>query len=162
MFQKDEKLINELIAKKLEEMNKDVDTDVDLVYEAMEHLWKTMSFNSNETISRFLDFLRFCMGNNSLTSSTNVAADTFSHTEKQQKQTQNLMPESSVLAFGATLSLEQSVSTDDSNLPSHTLLLPSYSTIHALDPSPSTQSSVEMVLSQHENYIYEESSESNA
>ena len=56
------------------------------------------------------------------------------------------------------MTLQQAVSTEVSNLQSDTPVLPSYTPIQTevLDLSPSTQSSVEMVLSQHENYIYNE------
>ena len=42
------------------EINKDVDTDVDLVYEALEQLQKIMAFQNNGITSRLVDFFRFC------------------------------------------------------------------------------------------------------
>ena len=69
-------MIDELIADKLKVIDKSVDTDVDLVYEAMDHVRKIMSFENNGTTSRLLDFLKIC-------ASSNVAADPLGPTEKQ-------------------------------------------------------------------------------
>ena len=58
----DEKLIDQFIADKVSEITKDVDTDVDLAYEALEQFWKIMALGNNGTTSRMVDFFRFCAG----------------------------------------------------------------------------------------------------
>ena len=59
-FQEDEKLIDEFIIDKMVEINKDVNTEVDLVVEALGKLRNIMSFENNGTASILQDFLRFC------------------------------------------------------------------------------------------------------
>ena len=44
------------------EINKEADTDVDLVYEALEQLRKIMAFDNNGTTSRLVEYFKFCAG----------------------------------------------------------------------------------------------------
>ena len=55
----DEKLIEEFISDK-QALIEDVNTGVDLVYEALKQLWKLMAFENNGTTSRMEEFFRFC------------------------------------------------------------------------------------------------------
>ena len=62
LFQKDLKLIEEFITDKVAEIELKVNTDVDLVLEVLEQLWKLMEFEKNGTSSKVVDFLKFCSG----------------------------------------------------------------------------------------------------
>ena len=94
-FQMDEKLIDQFIADKVEEITKDVDTDVDLAYKALEQLWKIMAFNNNGTTSRLLDFFKFCASVEP--SASNKAYVSLSPTEIQHEESGSILSESTLL-----------------------------------------------------------------
>ena len=50
------------IASDIQTTIQNVNTEMDLVYEALEQPWKSMAFENNGTISRLMDFLWFCKG----------------------------------------------------------------------------------------------------
>ena len=58
------------------EISKDVNTDVDLVYEALEQLRKIMTFDNNGTSSTLVEFFRFCAGFSTSTSPISSATIT--------------------------------------------------------------------------------------
>ena len=72
-------MIDEFITDKLVEINKDVNTQVDLVFKALEKLREVMSFENNGTTSRLVEFFRFCEGVN-----TSVGSSTASTLEPSQ------------------------------------------------------------------------------
>ena len=57
----DEELVEEFITEKQSQIE-NVNTDVDMVHEALEQLWKIMSLENNGTTSRLVGFFRFCAG----------------------------------------------------------------------------------------------------
>ena len=60
----DERLIEEFTADK-RALIEDVNVAVDLAYEALEQLWKIISFKNNGTTSALMEFFRFCSGTTS-------------------------------------------------------------------------------------------------
>ena len=77
------------------EITNDVDTDVDLAYEALEQVWTTMAFNNNGTTSRLVDFFRFCASVEQ--SATNKAYVSLSPTEIQYEESASILSESTLL-----------------------------------------------------------------
>ena len=67
----DEKLIGEFIADK-QTVIEDVNTDVDLVYEALKQLHKILLFENNGTTSRLVDIFKFCTGVNTSQSAVTI------------------------------------------------------------------------------------------
>ena len=59
MFQRDEELIDN-IHSDIETVHKGFNTEMDLVYEALEQLWEIMALENNGTTSKLVDFVRFC------------------------------------------------------------------------------------------------------
>ena len=77
------------------EINKDVNTDVDLVYDALEQLWKIMAFENNGTTSRLVEFFRFCGGvsiSTSLISSATITSAPHSSTTEQDENEDDQHP----------------------------------------------------------------------
>ena len=110
----DEKLIDQFIADKVAEITKDVDTDVDLAYEALEQLWKIMALGNNGTTSRMVDFFRFCAGVTPVAEQsveTNTTSDYFIPTQAQtQEDSTAFLLESTVLPSTDDMNLGKSIS----------------------------------------------------
>ena len=108
----DEKLIDQFIADKVAEITKDVDTDVDLAYEALEQLWKIMAFENNGTTSRMADFFRLCTdaANSVKTLATSTESNYLIPTQVQQEDSTVILLESTVLPSTDEMSLGKSTS----------------------------------------------------
>ena len=72
-FQKDEQLITQLITDKQADIEKKMDTDVDIVYEGLEQVLKILAFETNRMNSKLVDFLSFCAGATSAESSVTLS-----------------------------------------------------------------------------------------
>ena len=114
LFQADAELIREVGAEKLAEINKEVDTDVDLVYEALEQIRKIMAFGNNGTTSRLVEFFRFRAG---VAIFEGSSADGSSATTESNYST--IFGETSVPPFGGNMKLQESTSV--SSTPNMTL-----------------------------------------
>ena len=107
-------MIREVGAEKLAEINKEVVTDVDLVYEALDQLRNIMASKNNGTTSRLVEFFRFC---SSVVTSEGPSADVSSATTESNYST--IFDETSVPPFGGNVKLQESTSV--SNTPNMTL-----------------------------------------
>ena len=87
-FQEDEKLISQFITDRVAEINNDVDTDVDDMYEALEQLRNIMAFEKNETTSRLVEFLQFCTGNSTSAQSSAIFLPSEGMTSASMEQNQ--------------------------------------------------------------------------
>ena len=94
----DEKLIDQFISDKVAEINEEIHTDVELVYQVLEQIWKIMALDNNEITSRLVEFLRFCTNATSVEpSATNKASDSLSSTEIQHEESATILSELTVL-----------------------------------------------------------------
>ena len=90
-------------------MDTDVDTDVDLAYEALEQFWKIMALRNNGTTSRMVDFFRFC-ADAEQSVETNTTSDYFIPTQAQQEDSTAILLESTVLPSTDDMNLGKSIS----------------------------------------------------
>ena len=94
----DEKLIDGFISDKVADINEEVHTDVELVYQVLEQIWKIMALENNGTTSRLVEFLRFCTNATSVEpSATNKASVSLSATEIQHEESATILSELTVL-----------------------------------------------------------------
>ena len=91
------------------EITKDVDTDVDLAYEALEQFWKIMALRNNGTTSRMVDFFRFC-ADAEQSVETNTTSDYFIPTQTQQEDSTAILLESTMLPSTDDMNLGKSIS----------------------------------------------------
>ena len=95
------------------EITKDVDTDVDLAYEALEQFWKIMALGNNGTTSRMVDLFRFCTGvtpDAEQSVDTYTTSDYFIPTQAQQEGSTAILLESTVLPSTDDMNLGKSIS----------------------------------------------------
>ena len=138
LFQADVELIREVGAEKLAEINKDVDTDVDLVYWALEQLRKIIGFENNGTTSGLVDFFRFCAG---VVTFEGPSADGSSATTESNYST--IFNETSVSPFGGNVKLQESTS----NIPNMTLHVATETGNISLSQMPTTSTQYESFIS---------------
>ena len=91
------------------EITKDVDTDVDLAYEALEQFSKIMALRNNGTTSRMVDFFRFC-ADAEQSVETNTTSDYFIPIQAQQEDSTAILLESTVLPSTDDMNLGKSIS----------------------------------------------------
>ena len=117
-FQKDEQLITQLISDKQADIEKKVDTDVDIAYEGLEQVLKILAFETSGMNSKLVDFLRFCAGatssESSVTLSPPASTPSSAVSSAESLSEESILP--SVDAFNLNESLSATITTSSFNI----------------------------------------------